>query len=241
MENKKMYITLAAVVLSCISLAPLIVVGEVEYGSECSISNVAPLIAESHFSLSSTTAYIGGSMGEPVEFSVDVSDANGAADVSSVMLVLSDDENIKNILVAAKDSANLPADNNGVKVGTIELNPVIGFEVKNGTGGALTTLGFSTAPPGMPNLSSNQNPIQIKNIGGVVINVSIHGTDMTNGNETLPISNMKVDGIPMSTSPQLIAVGVEPSTSSTHNITVNYPIGIPPGAYQGTVIIEITA
>lgn len=75
-----------------------------------------------------------------------------------------------------------------------------------------------------------------------MINVSIHGTDMTNdGNETLPISNMKVDGIPMSTSPQLIAVGVEPSTSSTHNITVDYPIGIPPGAYQGTVIIEIAA
>lgn len=58
MENKKMYITLAAVVLSCISLAPLIVVGEVEYGSECSISNVAPLIAESHFSLSSAESIL---------------------------------------------------------------------------------------------------------------------------------------------------------------------------------------
>lgn len=275
MENKKKYIALAAIVLFCISLAPLIAVGEVEYGSECSISNVAPLIAESTFSLSDTTVYIGGSIGEPIEFSVDVSDANGAADLSSVMLVLSDDElisdddisiqlnktgtvdtttskfetvwtvegesGLKNVLVTAKDSVNLPADNNGVKVGTIELNPVIGFELKNGTGGALTTISFPTSTPGTRNLSSNQNGIQITNIGGVAINVSIHGTDMTNGNETIPISNMKVDGIPMSTTPQLIAVGVEPSTSSTHNIAVDYPTGIPTGAYQGTVIIEIGA
>lgn len=271
MESIKIYIALAVVVLSCMSLAPLIAGGEAEYGSECSISNVAPLIDESSFFLSNTTVC----MGEPVEFAVDVSDANGAADVSSVMLVLSNDENVsaddvsmqldrtetvnattstfgkvwtvegetglKNILIAANDTANLVADNNGVKVGTIELNPMIGFEVKDGTGEALTTVSFPESPPGTLNLSANQNAIQITNIGGIPIDVYIHGTGMTNGNETIPISNMNVDGIPMSTTPLLIADDIEASASSSHNIYVDYPAVIPAGTYQGTVVFEITA
>ena len=260
------------VIIFCLVLTTLSAGGaESGYGSECGISNIAPLIDGSSFFLSNTMVCTG----ESVEFAVDVSDANGAADVSLVMLVLSDDGNIsdddisiqlertgtvnattstfgkvwtvegetglKNILITAKDSANLVADNNGVKVGTIEFNPMIGFEVKNGKGGALTTISFPKSPPGTLNLSSNQNAIQISNIGGIAIDVYIHGTDMTNGNETIPISNMRVDGMSMSTTPQLIADGVEPDTSSSHNIYVDYPAVIPAGTYQGTVVFEITA
>ena len=85
-----MYGALAVVVLLCMSLAPIIAGGEAEYGSECSIANVAPLIEESSFFQSNQTIC----MGESVEFAISVSDANGAADVSSVMVMLSDDENI---------------------------------------------------------------------------------------------------------------------------------------------------
>ena len=211
--------------------------------------------------------------GEPVEFAIDVSDANGAADVSSVTVVLSDDgvisgddvsiqldssgtvnattstfgkvwtagveTGLKNILIAVSDSANLTADNNGVNVGTIELNPMIGFEVKDGTGSALTTVSFPESAPGAQNQPANQNAIEINNIGGTAINVYIHGTDMSNGNETIAISNMNVDGIPMSTTPLLIAEGIGASASSYHNITMNYPAVIPAGTYQGSVLFEI--
>ena len=272
MKKMKVYIALAIVVLSCMSLAPLIAGVEAEYGSECGISNVAPVIEETSFSLSNTAAC----MGESVEFAVDVSDGNGGADVSSVTLVLSEDETIsdddisiqldetgtvsattstfgkvwtvegettglKNILIAAEDSANLAADNNGVSVGTIELNPMIGFEVKDGTAEALTTVSFLESAPGTQNLPANQNAIEITNIGGTAIDVLICGTDMTCGDEIIPISNMNVDGIPMSTTPQLIAGGIEPSASSTHNIFINYPTAMPAGAYQGSVTIEIGA
>jgi hypothetical protein len=271
MKRKWMYVALAIVVLSGISFAPFIAGGETEYGSECSIANVAPLIEESSFFQSNHTIC----MGESVEFAISVSDANGAADVSSVMVMLSDDEDIseddlsihldrigtgdattaafgknwtvagesglKNILIATSDNANLVADNNGVKVGTIELNPMIGFEVKNGTGRALTTVSFPVAAPGAQNLSSNQNAIQINNIGGVAIDVYIHGTNMTNGNETIPISCIRVGEMPMSTTPQLIADKIEPSASSSHNIYVDYPTVVPAGTYQGTVVFEITA
>ena len=271
MINKKMYIALVVVVLSCVSLAPINTCGEADYVSECSIANVEPTIEETSFSLSNMTVC----MGELVEFSVDVSDANGAADISSVMLVLSDDGIIsdddisillnktgtadvttstfgevwaveggtgrKNVLVTATDSANLPANNNGVTVGTIELNTIIGFEVKDGTGGAFTAISFPTAAPGTQNLSSNQNGVQITNIGGVAINVSIQGTNMTSGNDTLLISCMKIDGIPMSTKPQLVAAGIEPGASSTHEIVVDYPTTISAGIYKGTIVLEITA
>jgi hypothetical protein len=265
----KICISLAVVALSCMSLAPLIVGVETEYGSAGEVSNVAPLIVESRFSQSDTMVYIG----ESVEFAVDVSDGNGAADISWVKLVLSDDESVstddisipldrtaanvdattstfgktwtaegemgqKNILITAEDSDGLSASNNGVKVGTIELNPMMGFEVTDGTGSGLTTISFPASPPGT-DVSSNQNTIQVKNTGGTALKVFIHGTDMISGTETIQISNMNVDGTSMTTTSQLIAT-IEPGASSSHNILLHYPIGIPAGTYQGTVILDIT-
>jgi hypothetical protein len=268
MKNTKICISL--VVISCILLTSLIAGGaESEYGSECGISNVAPLIEEPSFFLSNTTVC----MGESVEFAIDVSDDNGAADVSLVTVVLSDDDSVsdddisipldrtadvdattstfgkvwpaegemgtKNILITAKDSGGLSASNNVFNAGTIELNPMIGFEVTDGTGSGLITISFPASPPGTI-VPSNQNSIQITNIGGTAIKVSIHGTDMISGTETIPISNMKVDETPMTSTPQLIANDIEPGASSSHNIFLDYPVGMPAGTYQGTVILEIT-
>jgi hypothetical protein len=268
MKKIKMYISL--VIISCMLLTSLIAGGAgSEYGSAGEISNVAPLIVESSFSLSSKTVYTG----ESVEFAVDISDDNGAADVSLVMLVLSDDDIVstddfsiqldrtadvdatkstfgkvwtaegemgpKNILITAEDSGGLSASNNGVNVGTIEPSPMVGYEVKDGTGSSLTTISFPPSSPGTLDVPSNQNTIQITNIGGTAINVYIQATDMISGTETMPISNMKVDGTPMTTTPQLIAI-IEPGASSSHNILLHYPTGMPAGTYQGTVIFEIT-
>ena len=269
MGKEEIRMVLLVVFLYCVALAPLIANGESEYGSTCSISNVAPLIDETSFFLSNTNIC----MGESVEFAVDVSDANGASDVSSVMVVLSADGTIseddvslqlertgsvsattatfgtvwtvagetglKNILLAAYDGAHLAAENNGVNAGTIELNPVVGFEVKNGTGGALTAISFPESVPGAQNLSANQNAIQVCNIGGIAIDVYVHGMDMSSGNETIPVSNMRVDELPMSTTPQLIAAGVEPGASSSHHVYMDYPAVIPSGTYQGSVVFEI--
>ena len=98
MKNTKICISL--VVIACLLLTSLIAGGETEYGSAGEISNVAPLIVESSFSLSNTAVYIG----ESVEFAVDVSDDNGAADVSLVTVVLSDDGSV------STDDISIPLD-----------------------------------------------------------------------------------------------------------------------------------
>lgn len=270
MRNTKIC-TFTAVIF-CLVLT-MLSAGEAEsgYGSECSISGVAPLIEDSSFFLSNAIVC----RGESVEFAVDISDDNGAADVSQVMVMLSEDGNIsdddisiqlarienvnatistfgkvwtvegetglKNILITAKDNANLVANNNGVKVGTIELNPLVGFDIKDGKGGVLTTISFLGSPPGTLNVSANQNTIQINNTGGIAIDVYAYGTDfnMTSDNGTIPISNVRVDGTRMSTIPQLIN-HVDPGTSGTLNFFMDYPSAMPAGTYRGTVIFEIT-
>jgi len=261
----------AVIVLSCLAFASLNA-GGVEYESECRVLNVAPLINASSFHLTNKTVCIGESVG----FSISVSDDNGFSDISSVMVVLSDDENmsendiliqlnkvetvnattaifskvwavegeagLKNIFITANDSNGLSASNNGIKVGTIELNPMIGFEVKDGSGKDLTTINFPACPPGTPNVPSNQNPVRINNTGGVAINVYIYGTDfnLTGGDGKIPISNMKVNGIPMNTTPQLI-MHIETKESSALNFSIDYPSALPPGTYKGAVMFEITS
>ncbi len=274
MRNTKICIVTA--VIFCLVLTMLSAGGaesESGYGSESSISGVAPLIDDSSFFLSNTIVC----RGESVEFAVDISDDNGAADVSQVMVMLSEDGNIsdddisiqlarienvdvdattstfgkvwtvegetglKNILIGAKDTANLVATNNGVKVGTIELNPLVGFDMKDGKGGVLTTINFLGSPPGTLNVSANQNTIQINNTGGIAIDVYAYGTDfnMTGDSRTIPISNVRVDGTRMSRIPQLIN-HIEPGASSILNFFIDYPSAIPAGTYRGTVIFEIT-
>jgi hypothetical protein len=269
MKNTKICISLV-VISCMLLTSLIVGGAESEYGSEGVISNVAPLIDDSSFFLSDTTVYTGESVESAVDVSDDngatdvllvtvvLSDDDSVSD-DDISIQLDKNADVdaatstfgkvwtaegemgpKNILITAKDSGGLSASNNGVQVGTIELNPMIGFEVKDGTGSGLTTISFPASPPGTVDVPSNQNSIQITNVGGTAIKVYIHGTDMISGTETMPISNMKVDGTPMTTTPQIIANNIEPGASSSHNIFLDCPAVIPAGTYQGTVIFEIT-
>lgn len=220
-----------------------------------------------------------GFTGEPIDFAIDVTDANGASDIATVELVLSDDLSIsaddtvvpltyiadvdsttatfgaawtvpstsglKHMLTNATDSAGLSAINNGIKVGEIFQNPLMGFEVKDGSGTALTTVSFATSVPGTSDVPSDQNTIQVINTDpdsvGMRIRVSVVGTAMVNGTNEVPVSNLGVDGTPLSVTLTEIDSSIDPLSSASHNFYLNYPEGLAAGTYQGGIDFEVEA
>jgi len=152
----------------------------------------------------------------------------------------------KNIFITVNDSGGLPSDNNEIKIGELFINPMIGFEIVNSTGGDVESIQFAEGPPGTTNVSA-QSLIQIKNIDpdsvGMKLKVLIKGTDLVNMNGTgsISISNMKVDGKSMSTALQVIDECLAPGESKTHMFSLDYPLPLPAGRYVGTVTFEIKA
>ena len=141
--------------------------------------------------------------------------------------------------------ALVSAINNGIKVGEIFQNPLMGFEVKDGSGTALTTVSFAASAPETNNVPSDQNTIQIVNTDpdnvGMRIKVSVVGTAMTNGTNEIPVSNLGVDDDPLSTTPTEIDSSIDPLSATSHNFYLNYPAGLAAGTYQGGIDFEVEA
>ncbi len=220
-----------------------------------------------------------GFTGEPIDFTIAVTDYNGASDIATVELVLSDDTSIsaddtvvplthvvdvdattatfgatwivpstnglKHVLVNATDSTGLSATNNGIEVGEIFQNPLMGFEVKDGSGTALTTVSFAASAPGTNSVPSDQNTIQIINTDpdgvGMRIKVSVVATAMTDGTNEIPVSNIGVDDTQLSVTPTEIDSAIDPLESASHNFKLDYPAGLVAGTYQGGIDFEVEA
>jgi len=255
----------------------------VDTDAVCVMATAEPVINATSYNitLGVTRDYIipYGFTGEPIDFAIDVTDANGASDIATVELVLSEDTSIsagdtvvsleriadvdsttatfgaawtvpstsgfKHVLINATDSAGLSAINNGIKVGEIFQNPLMGFEVKDGSGTALTTVSFAASAPETNNVPSDQNTIQIVNTDpdgvGMRIKVSVVGTAMVNGTSEIPVSNLGVDGTPLSVTPTEIDSSIDPLSSASHNFYLNYPAGLAAGTYQGGIDFEVEA
>lgn len=220
-----------------------------------------------------------GFTGEPIDFTIDVMDGNGASDIATVELIFSDDASIsaedtvvplahvvdvdattatfgatwivpstnglKHVLVNVTDSTGLAATNNGIEVGNIFQNPLMGFEVKDGSGTALTTVSFAASAPGTNSVPSDQNTIQIINTDpdgvGMRIKVSVVATAMTDGTNEIPVSNIGVDDTPLSVTPTEIDSAIDPLESASHNFKLDYPAGLVAGTYQGGIDFEVEA
>jgi len=220
-----------------------------------------------------------GFTGEPIDFVIDVTDANGASDITTVELILSEDMSIsaddivvplnyiadvddttatfgaawtvpstsglKHVLVNATDSTGLSAINDGVNVGEVFQNPLMGFEVKDGSGTALTTVSFAASVPGTNDVPSDQNTIQIINTDpdgvGMRIKVSVVGTAMINGTNEIPVSNLRMDDTSLSLTPTEIDPSIDPLAPASHNFHLNYPTGLAAGTYQGGIDFEVEA
>lgn len=224
-----------------------------------------------------TTPY--GFTGESIDFAIDVTDANGASDIATVELILSEDTTIsaddtvvpltyiadvdsttatfgaawtvpstsglKHVLVNATDSAGLAAINNGIEVGEIFQNPLMGFEIKDGSATALMTVSFAESVPGTNDVPSDQNTIQIINTDpdgvGMRIKVSVVGTAMVNGTNEIPVSNLRIDDTPLSVTLNEIDSSIDHLSSASHNFYLNYPAGLAAGTYQGGIDFEVEA
>lgn len=152
----------------------------------------------------------------------------------------------KNILVTATDSGGLSADNNGLKVGEVFINPQVGFEITNSAGGDIGSIQFPEGAPGTTNVSA-LNSIQIRNIDpdgvGMRVRASVQGEDLGNQNLTgsIPIANMNANGLLLSTELQKIDESLAPAESNTHAFSLDYPLPLPAGNYVGAVTFEIEA
>ncbi len=220
-----------------------------------------------------------GFTGEPIDFTIDVTDGNGASDIATVELIFSDDASIsaedtvvplahvvdvdattatfgatwivpstsglKHVLVNVTDSTGLAATNNGIEVGNIFQNPLMGFEVKDGSGTALMTVSFAASAPGTNSVPSDQNTIQIINTDpdgvGMRIKVSVVATAMTDGTNEIPVSNIGVDDTPLSMTPTEIDSAIDPLESASHNFKLDYPAGLVAGTYKGGIDFEVEA
>jgi len=151
---------------------------------------------------------------------------------------------LKKILIAAGDAAGLEASNNGVLVGQVFLNPRVVCEV-SAADSPLASLSFESAP-GTENVYAKENPITVRNMDpdgvGMKVRVSVKGTDLANGDRTgvIPVSNMKVNGNSLTTAPQLMLV-IASGASNTLEFTLDYPLPLPAGDYNGsiTIILEV--
>lgn len=152
---------------------------------------------------------------------------------------------LKHVLINATDSAGLAAINNGIEVGEVFQNPLMGFEVKDGSATALTTVSFAESVPGTNDVPSDQNTIQIINTDpdgvGMRIKVSVVGTAMVNGTNEIPVSNLRIDATPLSVTLDEIDSSIDPLSSASHNFYLNYPAGLAAGTYQGGIDFEIEA
>ncbi len=151
----------------------------------------------------------------------------------------------KHVLSNATDNAGLSAINNGIEVGEIFQNPLMGFEVTDGLGSVLTTVSFAESVPGTNNVTSDQNTIQIINTDpdgvGMRIKVSVAGTAMVNGTNEIPVSNLRIDDIPLSVTQNEIDSSIGHLSSASHNFYLDYPAGLAAGTYQGGIDFEVEA
>jgi len=259
MGSKILMLTVVSLAASLAAAAPSVTY-PVSTDAICVMATTEPVIDGTSYSIvfgvdrDYTTPY--GFSGESIDFAIDVMDDNGASDITTVEVILSDDitisaddivvpltrvadldattaafkatwtvpstNGLKHVLISATDSAGLSAINNGIDVGEIFHNPLMGFEVKDGSGNALAAVSFAASAPGTNGVASDQNTIQITNTDpdgvGMRIKVSVVGTAMTNGTNEIPVSNIKVDDTPLSVTPTEIDSSIDPLASASHNI-----------------------
>ena len=201
--------------------------------------------------LSDDESVDGGDISVPADAVESTKDGDVRLTVTKTWNVPASEYGEKNILVTANDSGGLSADNNGIKVGTVFINPQIGFEITSNSSteedNGSMRIQFAEGAPGTTNVSAYQNPIRIKNIDpdgvGMRIKVLVQGNDLANQNKagSISIANMKVDGTPMSTALQTIVDNLAPGISNTHEFSLDYPVPLPAESYLGTVTFEIEA
>ncbi len=146
------------------------------------------------------------------------------------------------MFVNATDSTGSIATNNGINVGEVFENPLIGFEVKDGSGDSIGSIFFPASCPGI-RVGSDLNTIQIINSDpdgvGMKIKVSVKGTPLTNGTNQIDMSNMEVDTTVLSETLTEIDSGIGAGETSDHNFYLNYPDQIASGAYKGSIDFEV--
>jgi len=109
------------------------------------------------------------------------------------------------------------------------------------------TINFGDITTGTNNTISNQD-LTIHNIGNVISDIEVGGTNLTNGEEAVDISNLQYQFdtspfVPLLNNPTIadISLGCDESSYKNMNLRLFIPEGTKTGSYSGSIIITAIA
>jgi len=145
------------------------------------------------------------------------------------------------IFITAIDDGLTPADNWGVNVGEIFLNPRVVESVST------SSLTFGIRGIGETNVSATPNSMIVTNIDpdnvGMKVDILMYGSDLEHASRdaTISVSNIRVEGglcgiVSLSAAPQKIDT-LSSGASGTYNFYLDIPPAVPSGDYSGTITV----
>jgi len=234
----------------------------------CETENVPPEITGYNFDVHRTYPKIPYSFtGESITFNIDVNDNNGADDIRSASIVLSEDDAVSpdDITIELDNSFNVnetckeytgtytvKSSDYGLRYIIAVVEDLEGSKAEKLVGKVflnpkigveipnLTTIDFGVGKPG----EISNATVTIKNVDpdgvGLKLDVYIKPDSLTNGYYTIPPEYIKCNGITLNTNFEKIAT-IAPNETLTLNLELIRPIPLPAGKYTGNLEIKFIA
>ncbi|MBI4439742.1 lamin tail domain-containing protein [Candidatus Woesearchaeota archaeon] len=129
------------------------------------------------------------------------------------------------------------------RTAAFEYLSLIGLEIDASSLICSSSSGQSCSIPGDQNISTTDK-VTVRNIGNVVIDSEISGTDLNSGSASIPVANVKYSFSPslaapqtLTTSPIRSSIGLVHGSISTKELSfgVTIPSSTPAGDYVGTI------
>jgi len=190
-----------------------------------------------------------------VKVSAEIIDGNGAEDLSKVVLEVSTKEvelvsieDLNDTLVKYSWNVKMkPDDKQGIYYMNVTAADSQGISSTNSSqfeyAGLLSirlsasSINFGSLDPD----SSSVRNITVKNNGNSVVDIEISGTNLTNGEKSIPVSNLEGmfdgDWFPLDSKPEVIDMNIDGNSAMDLSLKFNAPFGFKADSYSGTITI----
>jgi hypothetical protein len=190
-----------------------------------------------------------------VKISAEVSDGNGPNDISKVVLEVSgklpeligiEDLNETKVRYSWNVVMN-PNDVQGIYQVNVTVTDSLGlssYNVSEFEYAGLLSIRLSSSSLNFGSLdpeSSSVKNITVRNNGNSVVDVEVSGTNLTNGDKSIPVSNLEFmfngQWLKLDSKPEPLGVQIEGGSAKDLPLKFNAPFGFKADTYTGTIII----